>query len=172
MSDTFESQLWENSCISNYTENIESSVDTLNIDVYKGDSGFGMKILGSHTGDGVLIQELRVGGCAITAGLKEGDVLLEVNRCDMRGCTKDFAEELLVRLEPGHLTMKVYRPPSGDLNKTASLEDLIAELEEEEKRSPRSERKLEGFKKARIYRAERNLTTKDAVSLVPELSEF
>ena len=56
------------------------------------------------------------------------------------------------------------------LDKTASIEDLIAELEGEE--SPRSKRKLEGLREALDHKRTLNISTKAAVLLVPKLLEF
>ena len=55
------------------------------------------------------------------------------------------------------------------LDRTFSLESLIRALEEEENRSPRTERRLAGLKEALRYKEESNISTKQAVSLVSDL---
>ena len=50
------------------------------------------------------------------------------------------------------------------LDRTFSLESLIRALEEEENRSPRTERRLAGLKEALRYKEESNISTKQAVS--------
>ena len=59
-----------------------------------------------------------------------------------------------------------------DLNKTLSLESLIVALQNEDKRSPNTERKLSGLKQALEYKKWCNFSTKEAVAHVPMLSNL
>ena len=59
-----------------------------------------------------------------------------------------------------------------DLNKTLSLESLIVALQNEDKRSPNTERKLSGLKQELEYKKWCNFSTKEAVAHVPILSDL
>ena len=170
------SQLWDSSYVgSQATVMTHDPNNIMMVCLSRGDVGLGMKILSKNSMDGqpngVFIQELRRGGPAEVCGLREGDIFLEVNGCDLEGCSSNFASELFLRFG-GEMKIKIFRPSQPDLNKTLSLEDLILGLEKEEHRSPMDEEKLNAYKSAKLMRAEYNMTTRDAVALFPALSHF
>ena len=59
-------------------------------------------------GAGIFISEVRNGSPAYHGGVQMGDMLLAVNMCDLLGASREFAAELIRRID-GEIKMKLFR---------------------------------------------------------------
>ena len=59
-----------------------------------------------------------------------------------------------------------------DLDKTASIESLIAALAKDETPSPKTDRKLRGLQEALEYKKKYNISEKEAVLMVESLTNL
>ena len=59
-------------------------------------------------GAGIFILEVRNGSPAYHGGVQIGDMLLAVNMCDLLGASREFAAELIRRID-GEIMMKLFR---------------------------------------------------------------
>ena len=59
-------------------------------------------------GPGIFISEVRIGSPAYHGGVQKGDMLMAVNMCDLLGARREFAAELIRRID-GEIKLKLSR---------------------------------------------------------------
>ena len=75
-------------------------------------------------GPGIFISEVRIGSPAYHGGVQKGDMLLAVNMCDLLGAGREFAAELIRRID-GEIKLKLSRQKMDKDEKCSKVDPMM-----------------------------------------------